>query len=195
MPQLSEKILIAIQERRRLLTAVGVLGLKVVGPGKCRDTMQVREFLFKNFVPFTWYDSQSEQGKKLMVGWGSPKKSPVVECGGGELLINPGLRELAEGAGVWRHCPTGHGGPVRSSVGEPAGMTQRFTQPQKGFDNRLDRHRRDHPRTNFRSANAARRQWLRADSRWKADEIFDLEEPAACPPGPNRSSTIVENPF
>src|SRR2546430_11276291 len=95
LPHVSEKMLIAAQERRRLLTASGVLGLKVVGPGKCRDTMLVREFLFKNFVPFTWYDSASEQGQKLMVNWGSPKKSPVVECGGGRLLVNPGLRELA----------------------------------------------------------------------------------------------------
>src|SRR5437667_6149567 len=68
--------------------------------------MRVREFLFKNFVPFTWYDTESDQGRKLMVGWGSPKKSPVIEVGGGRILINPDLRELAQGAGVWRHCPT-----------------------------------------------------------------------------------------
>ena len=42
VPKVSEKLLIAAQERRRLLTQAGVLGLKVVGPGKCRDTMQVR---------------------------------------------------------------------------------------------------------------------------------------------------------
>ncbi len=39
VPHVSEKLLIAAQERRRLLMQVGVLGLKVVGPGKCRDTM------------------------------------------------------------------------------------------------------------------------------------------------------------
>src|SRR5204862_6321875 len=66
VPRLSEKMLLAIQERRRLLTGTGVLGLKVVGPGKCRDTMLVREFLFKNFVPYTWHDTESDQGRKLM---------------------------------------------------------------------------------------------------------------------------------
>src|SRR5437867_5348591 len=70
LPQVSEKLLTAAQERRRLLTATGVLGLRVVGPGKCRDTMLVREFLSKNFVPFTWYDSEWPQGKKLMAAWG-----------------------------------------------------------------------------------------------------------------------------
>src|SRR4051812_9270293 len=36
VPMLSEKLLIAVQERRRLLAESGVVGLKVVGPGKCR---------------------------------------------------------------------------------------------------------------------------------------------------------------
>jgi thioredoxin reductase (NADPH) len=122
VPHLSDIMLVAVQERRRLLALAGVLGLKVVGPGKCRDTMLVREFLFKNFVPFTWYDSTSEQGEKLMARWGSPKKSPVIECGGGQLLINPNLRELAEGAGVWRHCPAEQVDLAIVGAG-PAGMT------------------------------------------------------------------------
>src|SRR5213593_4537328 len=122
LPHLGETMLIAAQERRRLLTQTGVVGLKVVGPGKCRDTMLVREFLFKNFVPFTWYDSASKDGKRLMIEWDSPKKSPVVECGGGRLLINPNLRELAQGAGVWRHCPGDSVDPAIVGAG-PAGMT------------------------------------------------------------------------
>src|SRR5436853_7348923 len=75
LPHLGETMLIAAQERRRLLTQTGVVGLKVVGPGKCRDTMLVREFLFKNFVPFTWYDSASKDGEKLLTGWGSQQRS------------------------------------------------------------------------------------------------------------------------
>jgi thioredoxin reductase (NADPH) len=122
VPRLSEKLLVAIQERRRLLGTVGVLGLRVVGPGKCRDTTLVREFLYKNFVPFTWYDSVSPEGRRLMASWGSPTKSPVIEYGGGRRLVNPSLRELAHAAGVWRHCP---GQTVDLAVvgGGPAGMT------------------------------------------------------------------------
>jgi thioredoxin reductase (NADPH) len=121
VPRLSEKMLIAIQERRRLLSAAGVLGLKVVGPGKCRDTMRVREFLFKNFVPFTWWDSDSDTGRSQLERWGSPRKSPVIECGG-QLLINPDLRELAERAGVWRDCPVREVDLAIVGAG-PAGMT------------------------------------------------------------------------
>src|ERR1700674_543781 len=36
LPHLGEMMLIAVQERRRLLTEMGGIGLKVVGPGKCR---------------------------------------------------------------------------------------------------------------------------------------------------------------
>ena len=122
VPLLSEKLLTAIQERRRLLSQTGAVGLRVVGPGKCRDTMLVREFLFKNFVPFTWFDSTSEQGQKLMMQWGSPKKSPVVELRTGKLLFNPGLRELAQSASIWRACPTDTVDLAVIGAG-PAGMT------------------------------------------------------------------------
>jgi thioredoxin reductase (NADPH) len=121
LPHLGETMLVAIQERRRLLAETGAFGLKVVGSGKCKDTTLVREFLFKNFVPFMWYDSASERGKQLMESWGSPRRSPVIEFGNGRQLINPSLRELAHGAGVWRQCPTG---PVDLAIigAGPAGM-------------------------------------------------------------------------
>jgi thioredoxin reductase (NADPH) len=111
-----ETMLTAIQERRRLLMQTGALGLKVVGPGKCRDTTRVREFLFKNFVPFTWYDTTSEIGQKLMAEWGSPKPSPVIQFSNGNRLVNPSLREVAQNAGVWRHIPPG---PVDLAVMPP----------------------------------------------------------------------------
>jgi thioredoxin reductase (NADPH) len=121
LPHLGETMMVAAQERRRLLTETGALGMKVVGPGKCRDTMLVREFLFKNFVPFSWYDSASGKGQELMAAWGSPERSPVIEFADGRRLINPGLRELATSAGVWRNCPPG---PVDLAIigGGPAGM-------------------------------------------------------------------------
>jgi thioredoxin reductase (NADPH) len=132
VPRVGDKLLIACMERRRLLTEAGVLGLKIVGPGKCRDTMLVREFLFKNFVPFTWYDSDSDQGRMLMTTWGSPKKSPVIEFGSGQRLLNPTLRDLAQAAGVWRHCP---GDSVDLAVigAGPAGMTAAIYAASEGL--------------------------------------------------------------
>jgi thioredoxin reductase (NADPH) len=88
-----------------LLLEVGGLGLHVVGPGHCRDTNTVREFLYKNFVPFTWFDPETEEGRKVFEAMGAPRKTPAIECGDGQVLLNPTLRELASCAGIWRGCP------------------------------------------------------------------------------------------
>jgi thioredoxin reductase (NADPH) len=106
VPSLGEKLIIAFTRRRELLSQAGVAGLRVVGPGRCRDTNTVREFLYKNFVPFTWFDSETNEGKQVFQTLGSPRKTPVIECGNGQVLVNPSLRELARGAGIWKYCPT-----------------------------------------------------------------------------------------
>ena len=51
VPSLGEKLIVAFTRRRELLARSGVIGLRVVGPARCRDTNTVREFLYKNFVP------------------------------------------------------------------------------------------------------------------------------------------------
>jgi thioredoxin reductase (NADPH) len=132
VPRLSEKLIVAFQHRRELLAKGGVLGLRVVGPGNCRDTTVVREFLHKNFVPFTWYDSASAEGRAALAGWGSPKKSPAVELGGGRVLENPSLRELAHGAGVWRECPNQAVDLAVVGAG-PAGMTAAVYAASEGL--------------------------------------------------------------
>jgi thioredoxin reductase (NADPH) len=106
VPSLGEKLMMAFTRRRELLSQSGVAGLRVVGPGKCRDTNTVREFLYKNFVPFTWFDTETDEGKRAFTALGSPRKTPAIECGNGRVLLNPTLHELAVEAGIWEHCPT-----------------------------------------------------------------------------------------
>jgi thioredoxin reductase (NADPH) len=106
IPSFGEKLMVAFTRRRELLSAAGRLGLRVVGPGRCRDTNTVREFLYKNFVPFTWVDTAAEEGKQLLMSLGSPKKTPVIDCGNGRVLVNPSLQKLALEAGIWKHCPS-----------------------------------------------------------------------------------------
>jgi thioredoxin reductase (NADPH) len=106
VPTFGEKLIIAFMRRRELLAQMGTLGLRVVGPGRCRDTNTVREFLYKNFVPFTWFDPETDSGKKVFIELGSPPKTPVIECGNGHVLLNPSLQELAREAGIWRQCPS-----------------------------------------------------------------------------------------
>lgn len=106
VPRFGEKLIVAFTLRRELLAQSGVLGLKVVGPGRCKDTNIVREFLYKNFVPFTWFDPETPAGRRVFAALGSPRQTPVVECGDGRVLVNPSLLELAQGADMWRSCPS-----------------------------------------------------------------------------------------
>jgi thioredoxin reductase (NADPH) len=106
VPSLGEKLIVAFTRRRELLSQSGTLGLRVVGPGRCRDTTIVREFLYKNFVPFKWDDTETEEGKRRLEELGSPRKTPVIDCGNGHVLVNPPLQKLASEAGVWKHCPS-----------------------------------------------------------------------------------------
>jgi thioredoxin reductase (NADPH) len=106
VPSLGEKLIIAFTRRRELLSQMGTLGLRVVGPGRCRDTNTVREFLYKNFVPFIWLDSETEEGRQFIADHSPRRKMPVIECGNGRILTNPSLQELACEAGIWEHCPT-----------------------------------------------------------------------------------------
>src|ERR1700747_1405528 len=65
VPSLGEKLIVAFTRRRELLAQLGGLGLRVVGPGRCRTTSTVREFLYKNFVTFTWLDTRTEAGHRM----------------------------------------------------------------------------------------------------------------------------------
>src|SRR5947209_4950053 len=81
VPSLGEKLIIAFTRRRELLAQMGGLGLRVFGPAHCRGTSTVREFLYKNFVPFTWLDTETEAGRRALAELRSPRKAPVIEFG------------------------------------------------------------------------------------------------------------------
>jgi thioredoxin reductase (NADPH) len=106
IPRLSEKLIVAMQARRAMLEAGGIAGVKVIGPPDCPMTNEVREFLYKNFVPYTWVNSDSETGKALMCDLGTGHGYPFVELRNGKTLTHPTLHELADEAGVWKGCPS-----------------------------------------------------------------------------------------
>jgi thioredoxin reductase (NADPH) len=132
VPSLGEKLIAAFTRRRELLAQRGSIGLQVVGPGRCRDTNTVREFLYKNFVPFTWFDTETGAGRRKLAALGSPRKTPVIDCGNGRLLVNPSLQELASQAGIWRHCPTQQVDFAIVGAG-PAGLTAAVYASSEGL--------------------------------------------------------------
>jgi thioredoxin reductase (NADPH) len=136
VPSLGEKMIIAFTRRRELLAQMGGLGLRVVGPGRCRATSTVREFLYKNFVPFTWLDTETEAGRRAFAALGSPGKMPVIDCGNGRILVNPSLQELGSEAGIWRHCPTQEVDFAIVGAG-PAGLTAAVYASSEGLSTLL----------------------------------------------------------
>ena len=141
VPSLGEKLIIAFTRRRELLAQMGGLGLRVVGPGRCRATSTVREFLYKNFVPFTWFDTETEAGRRALAALGSPRKAPVIDCGDGRILVNPSLQQLASEAGIWRHCPTQEVDFAIVGAG-PAGLTAAVYASSEGLSTLLYPRRR-----------------------------------------------------
>src|SRR5262249_41248194 len=110
--------------------------LRVVGPGRCRDTNTVREFLYKNFVPFTWFETETEAGRRLHAALGSPRKTPVIECGNGRILVNPSLQKLAAEAGGWKHFPAPEVDFAIVGAG-PAGITAAVYASSEGLSTLL----------------------------------------------------------
>jgi thioredoxin reductase (NADPH) len=115
---------------------MGGLGLRVVGPGRCRATSTVREFLYKNFVPFMWFDTETDAGRQVLAALGSPRKAPVIDCGNGRILVNPSLPQLAREAGIWRPCPTQEVDFVIVGAG-PAGLTAAVYASSEGLSTLL----------------------------------------------------------
>jgi thioredoxin reductase (NADPH) len=136
VPSIGEKLMIAFTRRRELLSNLGKLGLRVVGSGRCRDTNTVREFLHKNFVPFTWYDPATEEGRRVFQELGSPRQTPVIQSGDGQIIVNPSLPELARKAGIWRHCPAQDSDFTIIGAG-PAGMAAGIYAASEGLSTLL----------------------------------------------------------
>ncbi len=132
VPSLSEKLMGAFTLRRELLSQSGTLGLRVVGPPYCRDTTVVREFLYKNFVPFNWSETLTDTVRHSLEAAGIKVRTPTIECAGGQVLVNPTLRELAKAAGIWRSCPTSEVDLTIIGAG-PAGITSAVYAASEGL--------------------------------------------------------------
>ncbi|HEX8912396.1 MAG TPA: FAD-dependent oxidoreductase, partial [Humisphaera sp.] len=123
VPKLGEKLIVAFTVRREMLKNAGVLGLKVLGPAVDADATFAREFLQRNFVPFTFYDTDTDAGRAELAAVGRTEAdAPVVVCGDGDVLVRPTAKQLADCAGLKHDCPDKVFDLAIVGAG-PAGMT------------------------------------------------------------------------
>jgi thioredoxin reductase (NADPH) len=102
-PSVSDTLLDAFQIRRRLLAASDFVGVKIVGEANAAETSRLREFFYKNHVPYTFYASSSDYGREQLTRIDSAEVGlPIVQCNG-HTVVNPSLPKLAECIGISRN--------------------------------------------------------------------------------------------
>jgi thioredoxin reductase (NADPH) len=105
VPKLGERLITAFTIRRQMLEEAGIAGIRVVGLPNCPDTTLVREFLFKNWVPYVWFSPEAADGKAVLAELGGAGPLPAIECSPGNVLRRPTIKQLARCAGISRPCP------------------------------------------------------------------------------------------
>src|SRR5690242_5731660 len=74
---------------------------KVVGHRWSARSSEVREFLARNQVPYRWYSTDEEEGRRLLEAASADGETlPVVITPDGEPLVAPSDRELADRVGL-----------------------------------------------------------------------------------------------
>lgn len=102
-PDVGEFLLNAFQARRQLLEASAFVGVRLIGESNTVETARMREFFYKNHVPHTYYESNSDEGQQQLARLQSEgSQLPVVQCND-KVVNNPSLPQLAECIGITKN--------------------------------------------------------------------------------------------
>lgn len=101
-PVVSEMLLDAFQLRRTLLADLPFVGVRVVGTTNTPATTRLREFLYKNHVPHSFFEADTDEGRQQLQRLGADQlELPVVRCNS-STIGNPSLPKLATCIGINR---------------------------------------------------------------------------------------------
>ena len=102
VPELSDKLLEAFQVRRKLLEESDFLGVRVIGTEDSKETLQIREFFYKNKVPHTFQDIAEDEGQRALEEFGATaNETPIIACSE-HVVRKPSLGKVAECLGISR---------------------------------------------------------------------------------------------
>ena len=105
VPALSDKLLEAFQARRELIEASGFVGIRVIGADDSKETLDLREFCYKNKIPHTFQNIEEEDGREALAKLGySAEQTPVIACNR-HVISHPELSKFAECLGISREIP------------------------------------------------------------------------------------------
>ncbi len=101
-PDVSEMLLKAFQWRRKLLADRPFIGVRVIGTTNTSETTKLREFFYKNHVPYTFFEATEPSGMAQLEKLGAENLPlPVVRCND-HTIGNPSLLKIAECIGISR---------------------------------------------------------------------------------------------
>jgi thioredoxin reductase (NADPH) len=134
--ELSEILMRAFILRRVALVAEGQNELVLLGSHHSAATMRLREFLTRNGHPFTYQDVETDRDVEALLDRFhiGVNEVPVVVCGGGHVLRNPSVEQLAEVLGL---TPTFDPDVVRDVVivgAGPSGLAAAVYAASEGLD-------------------------------------------------------------
>jgi thioredoxin reductase (NADPH) len=100
-PELGDAIMPTVLARRKWLNEHQA-GFRIIGSRYSEDTARLREFAARNRLPHSFVDLDRDQaGARLLDEHGlTPAQSPAVLLRGGELIVNPSNRLLAQAVGL-----------------------------------------------------------------------------------------------
>lgn len=102
IPELSDKLLEAFQLRRKLLEKSGFIGVRIVGSARTKEATRLREFFYRNHVPYTFYDTAEPEGQEQLRELGlSEEETPAIACPKA-VVARPSLADVAECLGICR---------------------------------------------------------------------------------------------
>ncbi|MEQ8210771.1 MAG: FAD-dependent oxidoreductase [Lacipirellulaceae bacterium] len=133
VPELSDKLLEAFQMRRQLLEASEFQGVRIAGSANSKETLQIREFFYKNKVPHTFLDIDEEAGKEALKEFGAtPEETPVIACTE-HIAKQPSLGKIADCLGITRTIDEHVHDVVVVGAG-PAGLAAAVYGASEGLD-------------------------------------------------------------
>ncbi len=122
--ELGERLMRALILRRVGLLEAGTAGPVIIGPAGDADVMRLDNFLTRNGYPHRVLDSGSDSCAATLVARFrvAPEQLPIVLCLGGQILRNPGERELARCIGMVREIDPDHVYDTAIIGAGPAGL-------------------------------------------------------------------------
>lgn len=132
--ELSDIILAALAERRRLLRGNATASLEIIGDSQSAESFALRRYVARLELPHSWFDEASQSRPGMMAGAALTERDlPAVIAGGGAVIRNATPGTLAAHLGLTYQKRLEH---VDLTVvgGGPAGLAAAVYGASEGLD-------------------------------------------------------------